>query len=142
MLHPDFPVISGDYQMTKNWCVTLPGEFNRRIEEGDLVIWRPGMTIWTAVWGNDENKSKEECLSWIKEDISEDAFDISELRENDLLRFKYRLIEESEDERVPAFYCFAVGDSGYVQMAIYFDVEEELENAEFIWKSLKENKLP
>ena len=37
-LHPKFPVVEGNYQMTKEWSVTLPGKFSRRIEEGSLVL--------------------------------------------------------------------------------------------------------
>ena len=142
MLHPDFPVIEGLYQITRDWSVTLPSAFNRRVEEGDLVIWRPGMTIWTAVWGNDDNKSEEERISWIKTDISSDAFDISEEKEGDVIRLKYRLVEDTGDDRIPAYYCFAVGKTGYVQMAIYFDSESDLYDAELIWKSLVEHVAP
>ena len=136
MLHPDFPVISGEYQMTKEWRVNLPGDFNRRVEDGDLVIWRPGFTMWISAWGNDDNKTQQQRLSWIKEDISENAFDLIELNENNLLKISYRLNEESDDERVAAYYCFAVSNSGYVQMAIYFDSKDDLDIAESIWRSI------
>lgn len=42
MLHPEFPVVVGRYQMTPDWAVTLPRPFNRRTEDGSLVFWRPG----------------------------------------------------------------------------------------------------
>lgn len=135
MLHPDFPVIENRYQMTKEWSVMLPGKFNRRIEDGDLVIWRPGFTIWTAVWNNVDGKFREDCLAWIKRDISEGAFDLVEARD-DVLRLRYRLAEESDDDRVPAYYCFAISDRSHVQMAMYFDDEADLDCAERIWKSL------
>lgn len=61
-LHPGFPVVQDTYQMTKEWSVTLPGRFNRRIEDGSLVLWRPGFTIWTSVWGNDKKESAEKRL--------------------------------------------------------------------------------
>ncbi len=136
MLHPDFPVIENHYQMTPEWSVMLPGKFNRRIEDGDLVIWRPGFTIWTAVWNNVDGKSREDCLAWIKRDISEDARDLIEERDGDVLRLRYRLAEESGDDRVLAYYCFAISDHSHVQMAIYFDNEADLGCAEHIWKSL------
>ena len=52
-LHPDFPVAEDNYQMTDEWSLTLPLPFNRRFEEGSLVIWRPRLTFWINVWGND-----------------------------------------------------------------------------------------
>ena len=138
MLHPDFPIVSDKYQMTEMWSVVLPGEFNRRIEDGDLVIWRPGITIWTAIWGNDNNLAADKRLIELKQDISDEAFDLKEDLAGSVLRFRYRLIEDSDDDRVPAYYCYAIGNSGDVQMAIYFDDESDLSVAENIWKSIEE----
>jgi hypothetical protein len=33
MLNPKFPIVENQYQMTREWSVTLFGKFNRRIEE-------------------------------------------------------------------------------------------------------------
>lgn len=61
-LSPNFPVVEGTYRMTTSWWVTLPGRFNRRVEDGDLVLWRPGLTVLVAAWGNDHEKSREKRL--------------------------------------------------------------------------------
>ena len=139
-LHPDFPIIEGHYQMTKDWSVTLPSQFNRRIEEGQLVIWKPGFTVWTNVWNNDNSESQEERLQWIQSDPSPDAFGKITESSDGLSRYSYRLKEDSDDDRVPAFYCFAIGEDGHVQMAMYFDSEGDLANAQAIWRSLTENR--
>jgi hypothetical protein len=136
-LHPDFPVVEGEYRMTEGWSITLPKKFNRRFDDNSLVIWRPGFTIWITVWGNDRNESKEEQLAWFKKRMSPDAFDLEELSDNGVLRFAYRLKERSDDNRVAALYGFAFGDDGYVQTAIYFDDEDALPIAKTIWMSLK-----
>ena len=124
--------------MTKEWSVDLPSNFNRRLEESDIVIWKPGFTIWTTVWNNDKSESPEERMVWIKENSSPDAFDAVTEASNGVLRYAYRLKENSEDARLPAFYCFAIGEAGHVQMAIYFDSPEDLANAQAIWRSLAE----
>jgi hypothetical protein len=49
---PGFPLVSGDYALTEEWAIHLPEKFARRVEEGNLVLWRPGLTIWLAAWGN------------------------------------------------------------------------------------------
>jgi hypothetical protein len=137
MLHPDYPVIEGEYQLTNEWSITLPGQFNRRIEEGDLVIWRPGLTIWLVVWDNDDNETKEERLNWLQSEMSPGAFDIQ--KETDqLLRLGYRLKEDSDDERVAGFYGYVIGECGYVQMAVYFGDEGDITVAEALWRSLEE----
>lgn len=39
-LHPDFPVVEGRYRLTREWELELSGKFNRRIEDGNMVLWR------------------------------------------------------------------------------------------------------
>ena len=138
MLHPDFPVVEGRYQMTRDWAVTLPQQFNRRIEDGSLVFWRPGITAWTVVWGNDKNESQQELLQWLRGDSSSDAFDAESSTDGDITRYSYRLIERQDDGVVHALYCFVIGSDGHVQMAIYFDDEADLETARTIYRSLDE----
>ncbi len=136
MLHPKFPVIEGKYQLTDNWAVTLAQKHNRRFEEGSLVIWRPGFTIWTTVWNLKEGEKPEALLKRLKEDISKDATDVVESGEGMPLRLSYRLKEESDDDRQPAFYGIAVSSSGHVQISIYFDDPKDLKNAQEIFASL------
>ena len=138
VLHPDFPVVEGKYRMTKRWSITLPGKFNRRIENGDLVIWRPGFTIWVSALNNDKSESKEDRLARLREDVSPDALDVEDVSEEGVLRLRYRLNEESEDRRVAAFYGFVVGVNGHIQLGIYFDDEGDVEKAKQIWLSVKE----
>ncbi|WP_281544830.1 hypothetical protein [Grimontia sp. SpTr1] len=121
MLHPDFPIVEGHYQMTSDWGVFLAEKYNRRIEDSDLVLWRPGMTIWVSIWENDDGKSQEELLSWIKEGTSKDAFEESVYTNESVTFYSYSLSETTDDERQPAFYCFALSNTSYVQMAIYYD---------------------
>lgn len=137
-LHPDFPIVEGRCQITKEWVVDLPGQFNRRIEDESLVIWRPGFTIWMTVWNNDHDETREQRLNWIQAHSNPDAHSPVTEKDGDLIRYAYRLEEESGDKRQPAFYCFAIGMRGHVQMAIYFDREDDLATAKPIWRSLKE----
>ena len=138
MLHPDFPVVEGKYQMTKRWSITLPGKFNRRVEDGDLVIWRPSFTIWVSALNNDKNESKEVRLARLREGMSSDAFDVEDVSGENVLLLRYRLNEKSEDRRVAAFYGFIVGVKGHIQLGIYFDDEGDVEQAKQIWLSVKE----
>jgi hypothetical protein len=135
-LHPDFPVIEGRYQMTREWSVLLPSKFNRRIEEGDLVLWQPGMTVWVAIWNNDKNETAQQRLDWVKETGSSDATSHNEMRRDDVLYYTYRLAEPSDDRRVPALYCYAFAPASHVQMAVYFDAEADSPRAESISLSL------
>jgi hypothetical protein len=122
--------------MTDDWAVVLPQKFSRRVDDGDLVIWRPGFTMRIAVWNNDRKETAEQRLSWIMETMSPDAYDVEEDLEGHVLRLNYRLVEETDDDRVSAFYCYAVAEHSHVQIAFYFDDEEDLTLAREIWRSL------
>ena len=137
-LHPEFPVVDGTYQMTDEWTITLNEPHNRRIEDGSLVLWRPGFTVWVNVWGNDNNKSLMERSSWLKEDISKEAFEIEENKTNSLVRIGYRINENSPESTVYSYNGFVINNNGYVQISMYFDAENDASVAKRIFNSLSE----
>ena len=126
--------------MTDNWAITLDQKHNRRFEDGSLVIWRPGFTIWTTVWNLKDGEKPEARLKTLKADISKDATDVVESGVGMPLRLSYRLKEDSDDDRQPAFYGISVSSSGHVQIAIYFDDPKDLKNAQKIFASLTPTK--
>jgi len=132
----DFPLIDGHYKMTEEWSIFLPQPVHRRVEDGSLVLWRPGLTLWINMWGNDTKETADEQLARIRSDRSPDCFNEIYEEEDGLLRLSYRLQEDTSDERVAAFYGFVVGVSGHVQMAVYFDEEDTLQLAEGLWRSV------
>ncbi len=140
-LHPDFPIVSGHYQLTSEWSAVLPIELNRRVEDGSLVLWRKGFTSWFEIWNNDKNESKEARLARLKSEISPNASDIKEVSAEKTLKLSYRLSESAEDNRLPALYCFALGKNGHVQAAFYFDKPEGIALAQKICGSLSEEAI-
>jgi hypothetical protein len=135
-LNPKFPVVQGRHQLNAAWSLELPGEFNRRIEDGDLVLWRPGMTMFIAIWNNDRGESIPARLEWLREDMNPAAFDHVEETDGTSQRFAYRLAEDGDDDRVPALYGFTVADSSHVQLAVYFDSEDDTATALELWRSV------
>ena len=136
-LHPEFPVVSGDYALNENWALTLPDEFNRRLEEQDLVLWRPGFTIWLSLWNNDHDETIAERLTWIREDVSDEAFDLKLDADSDPGRLVYRLNERREEDVVYALYGFVVKADGHLQMAMYVDEEGSIEAAATVFASVR-----
>lgn len=135
-LHPEFPVVSGRYQISPEWSLFLPGAFNRRIEDDDLVIWRPGFTVWIAAWHNKPEESIQTRMRLLKQDITENAQELIEEEDPGVLRLRFRLEEPADDDRVAAYYAFAVADDGYLQIAMYFDDEADAETADGVWRSI------
>lgn len=119
----DFAFVEGDYEMTDAWSIALPnGHFKRRFEEQSLVLWRGGLTAWLSVWGNPRQEPAEARLAAVRARTSPAAFDAREGAQGELRWFSYRL---KEQHPAPALYGFVAGATGHVQLAIYFDREEE-----------------
>jgi hypothetical protein len=137
--HPSLATAERDYNLNKKWSVRLPGNLRERLEDGSLVFWRKGMTIYAVVWGNDMGEAAAERLSWIKQHMSPKAFEVRETQDGGILRLSYRLTEDREEGTVHALYGYAIGRSGHVQMAVYLDRESDLESARKIFLSVTEH---
>lgn len=126
MLHPDFPVVTGDYQITDSWRVTLPERFNRRFEDDSLVLRRPQLTFWAIAWSNDHGESMEECLASILATASPERTAEQIERTSSLIRLTYELPEE-DPNRTPAAYtsisAYIIGPADHLQLSAYFDSE-------------------
>lgn len=131
-LHPDFPVVTGNFVLTKGWRITLPEEFNRRIEDGSLVLWRPELTFWINVWNNERQASTEELLTRLLADAHPDRREEQLERSGTMARLTYMLAEEDaegDQAQSPSINGFVIADAGYVQIAAYYDSPEALTQA-------------
>lgn len=131
-LHPEFPIVTGKYPLTSSWVVFLPLKFNRRIKDGSLALWRPGITLYFNVWNNDHNNSIDTRLAQLKTDISPNAFELREQQADSVRRFSYRLIEND----VSALYGFVVANDGHLQIAVYLNDESDVDLARSIFSSV------
>lgn len=128
-LHPDYPIVEGLYHATAEWSISLPLQFNRRIEDGSLVLWRPGITAWIAVWGNDKSETAAQRLARSKMGTTKGAYDQREWVKDGRLFYSYRLNEPATDKRQPTLTCLVFGNTGEVQMSVYFDSERDAKYA-------------
>lgn len=126
-LNPDFPVVSGDYVMTKGWRVSLEDEFNRRIEDGSLVLWKPELTFWINVWNNERRASPDELLQEILVRASPERIAEKTARSEALICLTYELAEddaERPDSAPSSINGFVIAKPGYVQVSAYADTPE------------------
>jgi hypothetical protein len=118
---PEFPLVQGDHALTATWSIYLPEQFARRVEDGSLVLWRPGLTMWLTVWNNDNNETQAARLAWIKDEASTVRFDERESVRGGVTRFSYRLHDASDDAPVESLSAYVIGDDGHLQLSVYFD---------------------
>jgi hypothetical protein len=137
MVGQDFPVVEGDQRLTDTWSFTLPGRFSQRVEDGSLVFWRPGFTVWIDVWHNNNARTPKEQCEEVRKATSSEAFDPRLVDQGAVVRYAYRLRESSEQGKVAGLYAFAFDVAGQVNAAFYFDAEDDLAVAEQIWLSIQ-----
>jgi hypothetical protein len=130
---PGFPIVEGDHELSEKWMIYLPERFARRFEEGSLVLWRPGLTIWLTAWDNNHGDSQAKRLAGIRQALSKERFAEQESNAENVTRYSYRLRDENDDGPVESLYGFVIADDGHLQMAIYFnDLADEAEARQLV----------
>lgn len=134
----DFPCLIGRVALSsdKSWSMHLPIVLQMRVEDGQMVFWQPGFTLFLSVWNNDRGESAASRLAYFKDKAAPGAFDLREGERDSFLCYSYRLKEAADDDRVPGLYGFVFGEKGHVQGSMYFDEEETLDLAEFLLAGL------
>lgn len=115
-LHPEYPIVEGDYRVTAEWMITLPAPCNRRIEEGSMVIWRPGFTVHLVAWDNTPGDSISDRVEHLLASISPEAENLRRTDEPNLTRVSYLLNED-----VASLATFAVSETSQILASIYFE---------------------
>lgn len=120
-----FPLLIGRVGITSNWNLDLPRVFQMRMEDGQMVLWRPGFTIWLSAWNNNNEQPVEALHHDLVQAGSNNRYDESTEKRNGRLYHSYRIKEQAEDNRAPAFQGFAIDKHGHLQFSIYFDDEAD-----------------
>ena len=110
--------------MTDEWSVALPEKFNRRIEDGSLVLWRQALTFWINVWGNDKGTSGEKRLASILETANVLRKEQQIEHTEKLLRLTYELPDEDPSRAQPSYKSisgYIIAPCGHIQISAYFD---------------------
>lgn len=114
-----------------------PFPLNRRVEDGDLIFWRPGFTIYLAFWENEKKESIKDRLKWLKEGTSPGAINKREFTVGDeISRFSYELKEDHDGQTILGYYGFVIAPREHVQFATYLDEETDLKMAKDIFNSI------
>ncbi len=123
-LNPDFPVVVGHYQLTQGWHVELPQPFNRRIDDGSLVLWMPELTFWINIWHNDRQASVEQLLADATRQLSPLRRDEQLVQAGGMTRLTYELTEADDEPDAPdttSINASLVAPAGLLQLSAYAD---------------------
>ena len=101
-----------------------------------------GQYQMSSDWWIDHKESQEERLAGIRKEISPDAFALAHEERGNLTYFGYRLDEQRPEGTLFAWYGFAIGDSGHVQMAVYCNRKSDIDSARWLRRSLRPQSQP
>jgi hypothetical protein len=141
-LDDDFIVIN---KLTNEWNIEINNLFTREEERnGDLVYVTEDKTLRIAIWNDKQEKEKlfEQEKSRIEnrkpnEPIILEKFDFSD---SEISRIGYMVSESDGIKSYKVLYGFSIIDKQVVQVAIYFDDDNDKNWAIETWKSIKLNK--
>lgn len=117
-----YPVLDGFQELTDDWALTLPEPMARRMEDENLVFWRPGFTVWVAAWGEgEEQQSRQRRFKNLKREMDPDGRIVRNKDDGDIIYFAYRLRDVGPEGDVESVCAFAISDVGHLQLSVYFD---------------------
>lgn len=131
------------HKLTKNWLIDINNLFERRVEEGGDLLYTTGdKSVRIAVW-NQEGKSKEEIYAEEKHVIENRDQSVAAILKTfvfsdaEIARTGYLIREEDEDKSYGVIYGFSIIDNQVLEVAVYFDDEEDLNWATETWRNIR-----
>jgi hypothetical protein len=125
------------FQITNEWLIDLPDDFERRVDDQKLIFWKTGMTIIIAVFRLPENTGKIELLNQIQKKIPQDALETLVSTKGEIVGLGYTQIEKLQEEKKRlSLVTFTASDTSCLQTAFYFDDPNDLDWAKSTWEGI------
>lgn len=124
-------------QITDEWIIDLPEDYQRRVEDEKLIFWKTGVTVIAAAYRLPDETGKLELLNKIQQKIPQDALETLVSTKGKIAGLGYTLIQKLENdvERL-ALYTFTVSDTSCLQVAFYMDYPDDLPWAKSAWETI------
>ncbi|MDR2145715.1 MAG: DUF2185 domain-containing protein [Tannerella sp.] len=130
------------HRLTEDWELEINNLFERRKEgNGDLFYTTGDKSLRMAIWN--DNKAKLDIFKKHQEYIVNrdesqtktlKTFDFSD---DEVARIGYKIKESDENREYNVIYGFSIVDKQYIQIALYFDNDEDETWAIETWKGIK-----
>lgn len=130
------PAFPGVNSLTKAWEVNTQEHMLRRVENGDLVMWRPGLTFYVTCFSSNDQDERELVADFTK-DISPGAQCLSTNQAKGFTQISYRLIEQVDGHEQKGVYINGFAGNRVIYIAAYYDQESDLAVIESLADSLR-----
>jgi hypothetical protein len=125
------------FQITREWLINLPEDFDNRVEEDKLIFWKTGITVVAVVFRIPETTDKISLLNQIQEKLPDDTLETLVSTKGEIVGLGYTRIHEvlNEKNRL-SLYTFTASDTSCLQIAFYLDHPEDLFWAKAVWEQV------
>lgn len=130
------PAFPGLNRLTQSWEVQIQEHMLRRIEKGELIMWRPGLTFYVTCFVSDDQDERALVVDFMK-DISKNAESLFVDRAKGFTQIQYDLIESVEGQDQKGAYISGFSDGNVIHIAAYYDQEPERTILQSFARSLK-----
>ena len=122
--------------ITREWSIELDSDFFRRVDDGDLVMWKPGRTVYAAVYWTDVAAAEDAIARMLegRPGVPRRTFDRSE---PGLCGHAYLLPEGDGGERYWGLNTWTACRKAVACVTFYFRELHDLDWALRAWQSLR-----
>ena len=124
-------------QITDEWIIDLSEDFQRRVEDQELIFWKTGVTVVATSYRIPEESGKFELLNKIQQKIPQDALETLVSTQGKIAGLGYTRIQKLENgiKRL-GLVTFTVSETSCLQVGFYLDKPEDLTWAKSVWESI------
>ncbi len=127
-MHPGFPVVDGRLRLTSQWSMRVSEPMNRRVDDGNLVLWRPGLTFRFGAWwvraGETPEQRAASAISAATRRFDERRSLLSGAR-----AVTCRMPADGAGNHVPSLFAVVVTEVDHLTVSVQFDDEADATTA-------------
>jgi hypothetical protein len=125
------------FQITKEWIINLPEDFEKRVEDEKMIFWKTGVTVVVAAFRLPEKTDKINLLNQIQGRMPEDTLETLVSTKGEVVGLGYTHIHAKADgKKRLSLYTFTCSDTACLQTAFYLDDPDDLSWAKSVWKNI------
>lgn len=125
------------YQLSTDWSIEVPEDYQRRKEDDHLIFWRKGATILTTIFAYSGEKNRQILLANLKARAEAEKLEVITDLDGDIERFGYFKIEDIHPgHKRLALHAFTTAPYGCLQTSFYLDDPDELKEHLQIWQTV------
>jgi hypothetical protein len=124
-------------QITREWIIDLPDDFDNRIEDQKMIFWKTGITVVIAAFRLPDETGKIALLNQIQEKMPNEVFETLVSTKGEIVGLGYTQVDSASiDKNRLSLYTFTASDTSCLQTAFYLDNPDDLPWAKSIWKGI------